>query len=235
MFAAAGFIILRHVTDELTNRYWIHSYHCVRRFYPEAPIVIVDDNSKAEFVATLPLYKTKIVQGEYPGRGELLPYYYYLKNKWFDVAVILHDSVFMNARIDFTVNNYRMLWEFEHSWDQTEAEEKMIDVLNNSAELREFHANKSLWKGCFGCMSIIRHDFLVYLDNKYDLGRLLDCVLARYDRCSLERVLACMLQREGGRMPSVFGDIHQYCAWGFPFSEIKNNRHLPAIKCWTGR
>lgn len=232
--SAAGFILLRHVTDELTNRYWVHSYYCVRRFYPEAPIVIIDDNSTPEFVGKIPLYKTAIVQSEYPGRGELLPYYYYLKYNFFDVAVIIHDSVFMNARINFKVNSYRMLWEFEHDWDQPEDEVLLIDRLNNHEELKAFHADKSLWKGCFGCMSVIRHDFLVYLDRKYDLSKLLDVVLTRQDRCSLERVLACMFQKEA-KMPSVFGNIHQYCPWGIIFRDIKMFRHLPAIKCWTGR
>ena len=40
-----GFIILRHIKDDKTNEYWKFSYDCVRRFYPETPIMIIDDNS----------------------------------------------------------------------------------------------------------------------------------------------------------------------------------------------
>jgi hypothetical protein len=233
--STAGFIILRHVKDETTNRYWIHSYFCVRRFYPEAPILLIDDNSHEAFVTDIPLYKTTLVKSEYPGRGELLPYYYYLTNKLFDVAVIIHDSVFVNSsRINFSVDTYRMLWEFEHHWDQVEDETRLIKSLNNHGELLEFHRDKSKWKGCFGSMSVIRHDFLVRLNEKYDLSKLLECVLTRYNRCSLERVIACILQKEG-KPPSLFGDIHKYSVWGFPFSDIKKYRRLPMIKCWTGR
>lgn len=231
---SAGFIILRHVNSELTNRYWIHSYYCVRRFYPEAPILLIDDNSTERFITEIPLYKTTIVKSEHPGRGELLPYYYYLTNKLFDVAVIIHDSVFMNAHVDFRVNSYRQLWEFKHDWDQPEDETRLIELLDNHDELLEFHKNKELWKGCFGCMSVIRHDFLVYLNGKYDFNKLLPGVLTRYNRCSFERVIACMLQKEG-KTRSLFGDIHDYSVCGLSFSEIKNHRHLPVIKCWTGR
>ena len=44
-----GFIILRHVNNELTNQYWIHSYKCIRQYYPENNIIIVDDNSDYNF------------------------------------------------------------------------------------------------------------------------------------------------------------------------------------------
>lgn len=35
-----GFIILRHVNNERTNKYWIHS---MQNFYPENKILIIDD------------------------------------------------------------------------------------------------------------------------------------------------------------------------------------------------
>ena len=47
------------------------------------------------------MYKTFIIQNDFPKRGELMPYYYYLHNKLFDTAVIIHDSVFINKYIDF--------------------------------------------------------------------------------------------------------------------------------------
>ena len=153
-----GFIILRHVKDELTNCYWNFSYNCIRKYYPEYPIMIVDDNSNYDFVTNRELYKTTIIQSEYHGRGELLPYYYYLHNKLFDTAVIIHDSVFINSHLNFEVDKYRFIWEFEHNWDQIEDETNMINQFNDP-ELLKFYENKSLWKGCFGGMSVITHDY----------------------------------------------------------------------------
>ena len=124
-----GFIILRHVNSELTNKYWIKCVNSIRQYYPENNILIIDDSSDYNFITNEKLYKTTIINSGYPQRGELLPYYYYLHNKLFDVAVIIHDSVFINKHIDISVEKYKLLWEFEHYWDQIEDETIMIIFL----------------------------------------------------------------------------------------------------------
>ena len=189
-----GFIVLRHVRDKLTNIYWNHCYNCIRKYYPEYLILIIDDNSNYKYIQKRILYKTRIINSRYRGRGELLPYYYYLHNKLFDNAVIIHDSVFINRHIDTNVDKYKLIWEFEHHWDQIKDETKMI-MLFNDVELLNFYKNKDLWKGCFGGMSIITHDYLMDVNNKYNISKLLDHVLTRFNRCSFERVIACLLQK----------------------------------------
>lgn len=228
-----GFIILRHVNNNLTSQYWMYCYDCIRIHYPEYPIMIIDDNSNYKFITEKNLYKTTIIKGEFPGRGELLPYYYYLHNKLFDTAVIIHDSVFINKHINLKVDKYKLLWNFEHHWDQHEDETKMIKSFNNN-HLLTFYQNKSLWKGCFGGMSIITHDYLVEVNNNYDISKLLNYVLVRYNRCSFERVIACLLY-SNEKNETVFGNIHKYCPWGITFREISKYDHLPFLKIWTGR
>ena len=228
-----GFIILRHVNNNLTNQYWIRCYNSIRKYYPENNIIIIDDNSNYNFITDKTLYNTTIINSEYPKRGELLPYYYYLHNKLFDVAVIIHDSVFINKYIDFDVEKCKLIWNFEHGCDQIEDETRMINIFND-LELKEFYENKKLWKGCFGCMSIITHEYLSFINNKYDISKLLVCVLNRYNRCSFERVIACLLQKEG-KNESLLGNIHNYCNWGRSFDQIDEYKHLPLIKFWCGR
>jgi hypothetical protein len=228
-----GFIILRHVNSEVTNKYWLYCYSSIRRFYPENHVLIIDDNSNYDFVTDVKLYKCTVINSEYPKRGELLPYYYYLHNKLFDFAVIIHDSVFINKYIDFSVDKYKILWCFEHNSDQIEDETRMINIFND-LELKTFYENKHLWKGCFGGMTIITHDYLIYINNKYDISKLLDCVLNKYNRQSFERVIACLLQTHGIQ-PTLLGDIHQYCRWALKFNEQHETRHLPLTKVWTGR
>ena len=75
-----GFIMLRHVNNELTNQYWILCYDCIRKYYPENIVLIIDDNSDYQFITDKQLYKTNIIKNDYPKRGELMPYYYYLHN-----------------------------------------------------------------------------------------------------------------------------------------------------------
>jgi hypothetical protein len=228
-----GFIILRHVNSELTNEYWNHCYDCIRKLYPDIFIMIIDDNSNYEYITERNLYKTIIIQSQYPGRGELLPYYYYLLNKLFDTAVIIHDSVFINSYIDMNVKKYKLLWEFEHLYDQIGDETNMIKLFNDTV-LLQFYENKDLWKGCFGAMTIIRHDYLSYVNSEYDISKLLECVLNRYNRCSFERVIAVLLQINAEK-ETLLGNIHNYCKWGIGFHEKENYTHLPLLKVWTGR
>ena len=228
-----GFIILRHVNNEISNSYWILCYNSIRKFYPENHIMIIDDNSDLNFLTNIKLYKTTIINSEYHKRGELLPYYYYLHNKLFDTAVIIHDSVFIQQPLDLDIDKYKIIWTFEHTWDQIEDETKMIKLFNDD-ELYEFYKNKSLWNGCFGGMSIITHDFLMHINKKYDISKLLDVVLTRYNRISFERVIGCLLQKEH-KNETLLGDIVSYCEYGISISEIDKCKHVPLLKVWTGR
>jgi len=229
-----GFIMTRHVNSYKSNRLWNHSYNCIRRFYPENIIIIIDDSSNYEYVKEYqPLYKTTIINSAYQRRGELLPYIFYLNTKFFDKAVIIHDSVFINSLIDTDIEDYKILWDFEHDWDQIEDERKMISLFNDKI-LSDFYENKKLWKGCFGAMCIITHDYLKKINIKYDMAKLLGSVLTRYNRCSFERVIACLLQLNKINK-SMFGDIHLYGKHGVSFDEKDINLHLPIIKVWSGR
>jgi len=229
-----GFIILRHVNNSNTNQYWIHCYNCIRKFYPENSILIIDDNSNYTYITNYNLYKTTIINSEYKGRGELLPYYYYLNNKLFDTAVILHDSVFINKYINFKVNYYKIIWDFNiHTWDQIEDETEMIKLFNNK-ELLDFYNDKNKWEGCFGGMSIITHEYLKLVNNKYNISLLLNKVLTRFNRCSFERVIGVLLQKDL-KQSTLLGHIHKYCSWGANFENKHTLNHLPIIKIWTGR
>jgi hypothetical protein len=62
-----GFIMLRHVNNDLTNLYWNYSYRCIRSFYPENIIMIIDDNSNLNFVKEeQPLHNVVIINSELP-------------------------------------------------------------------------------------------------------------------------------------------------------------------------
>jgi len=232
-----GFIILRHVNKKEINKYYIKAYECIRKYYPENDIIIIDDNSNPEVLdieTDKTFYKTTIIKSEYPGRGELLPYYYYLNNKLFDIAVILHDSMFINKHIDFQCINYKFLWEFEHNWDQPIDEKRIIEVLDNHEDLMSFYDDKTKWKGCFGAASIIKHDYLLSINEKYNISKLLDVVLTRYNRMSFERVIGCLLMMESNE-ESLLGNIHKYCKWGIPFQPNIFDLDLPIIKVWSSR
>ena len=181
------------------------------------------------------LHNTTIINSEYSGRGELLPYIYYLRNKFFDKAVIIHDSIFIKQKINLDINNYSFFWDFEHIWDDINDEVRLIKHLNNNEEVLSFYFKKELWKGCFGGMMIICYDYLKKIDTKHNIEGLIEAIRIRHNRCSFERVIACLMQMESIQ-PSLLGNIHKYCKWGILYNEdmIKNSE-LPVIKVWTGR
>ena len=237
-----GFIILRYVNSHITNKYWIHCYNCIRKFYPENKIMIVDDNSNPKYIKHFQLHNTTIINSEYKQRGEILPYYYYLKHKLFDRAVILHDSVFIQKYIDFGTEN-KFLWHFEHNWDNPDLEIELIKKLNHSNQLCLFYYKPHLWKGCFGVMSVISHDFLNVINKKYDFMKLVHVIKNRRTRMCLERIFALIFTIENNdKIDSIFGDIHKYSKqinYKTYINALKTEGDLspywPIIKVWTGR
>ena len=249
-----GFIITRHVNNEKTNKYWNHSVRCIRRFYPYRKIIIIDDNSNQQFVKAEFEYKNiQIIQSEFPSRGELLPYYYFYKYKFFKNAVILQDSVFFNKRINFEKLNTFVLpfWHFDYN-ENIDNTLQLIKVLNNTNLIQEklsedpvqvFSFRKTdVWYGCFGVQCYINYQFLSSLQNKYQLFNLLKVIKNRTDRCCLERIMGAIFYIENTKLykkPSFFGNIWKYCKWGITFDEYMKNwriyHNLPLVKVWTGR
>ena len=107
--------------------------------------MIIDDNSNQNFLTNIELFKTIVVYSDYPKRAELLPYLYYKKYKIAEKVVIIHDSVFINSEIDVDTKTWKPIWDFEHTWDQSEDEEKMLKIFDNNKILR-FHEDKQKWK-----------------------------------------------------------------------------------------
>lgn len=160
LYMMLGFIILRHVNNATTNNYWIESYNCLRRFYPNNKIMIIDDNSNYNFITEIELENTFIINSEYHGRGELLPYIYYLRNPIFEKAVIIHDSVFFQRHINFDLYQENIpLWNFNTETQDSKKEIALISKLDNFQPLLDLY-NTKFWNGCFGGMSVITINFL---------------------------------------------------------------------------
>jgi hypothetical protein len=249
-----GFIITRHVNSEKTNKYWNHSVKLLRSLYPYRKIVIIDDNSNQEFVKSEFDYKNiEIIQSEFPGRGELLPYYYLIKNHFFDNAVIIHDSIFFHKRINFDLLvNIQVipLWFFYSDKENIENTIKISNVLKNNYPLIQNLKNDMLslmpkqnWYGCFGVQSFINRNFLLKLESKYSITNMISQVKCRSDRCCLERIMGCIFFTENQKIhhvKSLFGDIMKYQKWGYSFDSYEDDLKKGTIaksvvKIWTGR
>jgi hypothetical protein len=244
----------RHVNSVKTNKYWNHSVKLLRIFYPLKKIVIIDDNSNYDYVNSEFDYKNlHIIQSEFPGRGELLPYYYFLKYKFFQNAIIIHDSVFFHKRVNFEkLNgiNVMPLWFFNSDKENLENTKRISNYLNNSIIL-DSKLNKDInilglptdkWNGCYGVQSYINLSFLSSIQDKYNIINMIRAVKCRTDRCCLERIFGLIFCTEIPKLftKSLFGDIMKYQKWGYTFEQymidLKKGtvpRHV--VKVWTGR
>ena len=254
-----GFIISRHVNSETTNKYWNHCIKCIRRFYSAEKymIVVIDDNSKKEFVAADMEYKNVVfVDSEFIGRGELLPYYYFYKYHYFENAVIIHDSVFFHKRIHFSKIDTPILplWHFtEEKTENIPNTLRLLHYLRNYYPLEKnivgndkyetLFIKAPKWAGCFGVQSYINYKFLVNIQNKYNIFNLLSVVKNRPDRCCLERIFGSIFYNEYPRLiqyKSLLGSIFVYSSWGYTWSQYiadlnRNKINKPLVKIWSGR
>ncbi len=242
-----GFVIIRYVNSEKTNEYWKENIRQIRKFYPTNIIMIVDDNSDLNFInnSNVDLNNCFFIKSEYEKRGELLGYYYFYKYHLFEKAVIIHDSIFIQKHIDFDrIEKVKFLWTFRHCFNNPVEERKTIDNLINTNELLNIHNNLSLWKGCFGGMSVIEYDFLKNIQEKYSFFNIINYINEREKRYNFERLIglvSCAEYPELNNECSLFGDIHQYIRWGVTFDEylnMKNNgqvNNFPIMKVWSGR
>jgi hypothetical protein len=250
-----GFIIIRHVNSEKTNKYWNHNVKLLRTLYPLIKIVIIDDNSNYDFVKADFEYKNiEIIQSEFQGRGELLPYYYYLKHKFFSNAIIIHDSVFLHKRINFEKlngTNVIPLWFFYSDTENVENTQRIVSYLKNSYIINNkvtkqftlLGMKSNEWFGCFGVQSYINLRFLEGIQEKYNIMNLIHAVKCRADRCCLERIFGVIFFTDSPKLfqkKSLFGNIMTYQQWGYSFDQYMTDlkkgtipKHV--VKVWTGR
>ena len=231
-----GFIIVRHVNNKQTDYYWKECYTCIRRWYTE-PILIVDDSSHPEFLNdNMNLVNCQIVYDtEHKGCAELLGYYYFELMHPFETAVIIHDSVFIQKRIEFTTIGFRPLWTFTKAWDH-ELEKHYLELCKDMPDIIRFY-REGHWEGCYGLMSVIRWSFVCQL-KQYGLFTVLDKLKERDHRSAMERVLGFLAYYVGSVSieKSMYGEIHSYTRWGGTFLEyLSGHSELDIVKVWTGR
>ena len=196
------------------------------------------------------------IKSEYPGRGEILGYYYFYKLKPTNNACIIHDSVFINERINYNDHNRcEFLWRFNSQICMDTGSKKdriqSIDLIQilmklndnnyiNSKKLISFYKKKQ-WHGCFGLMSVINWNLLDDINKKYDFFNiLLSKINTRYKRQCLERIFGIIICFELNQVNVLYGNIRSYCKWGTTFQldmlQIDTIRYkLPITKVWSGR
>lgn len=259
MVSKLGFIITRHVNNVNTNNYWNQAVKLIRSYYPHSQIIVIDDASNQEFVkAEFEYSNLTIIQSEYPKRGELLPYIYYLKYKWFPSAIIIHDSLFIHSKFPFERLNVPVLPLWHRTYDAENVNNllRISSALTNNDRLKRKlrqqndvvnimgFVNNQTFNLCFGGQCYIKLYFLESLERKYKISRLVNVVHNRTDRCALERILGLLFHEEYPdliKIKSMFGDIFsQPRTFSYTYDDYMNDLKQKKIirnvvKVWTGR
>ena len=245
------FIITRCVRKEEHNRLFKECYKCIRNHY-DNPIYIIDDNSDQKVLEDYPMSGVEIIQSEFPGAGEILPYYYMYHRKLGKKAIILQDSMFIQRKLEISdVKDYKFLWYFNSHNSIWEVAEKLRAVIMSietwSQTLYEGIYDTMMeyeWHGCFGSCMIITLDFLHELQEKTRIFDLLGEIKARSDRCMLERLLGIYTHyiiNKDGKDISLLGNISRHCyAWGLTYDKYVSDyavlmKEHAIIKVWNGR
>jgi hypothetical protein len=185
----------------------------------------------------------------------LLPYIYFVRNKWFDNAVILHDSVFFHKRIPFNKITEPIipLWHFKYDKENLpnllriarglKNNYNIIQRLTNSIDnVLSMNSNHD-FVCCFGVQSYINHSFLSIVENKYGFTNLVHYIKNRSDRCAMERIMGLLFTLEYPKLlkyKSLLGNIHQIGNWGYTYDQYEEHFHKKkvvkiVVKVWTGR
>ena len=239
-----GFIILRHVNSTETNEYWKRCYTQIRKFY-ENPVLIIDDGSNPDFlIEDIELSRCEVIYNkENKGAGEILPYYYLLTHKPFEVAIILHDSVFLHQPVSFELREsepIRFLWSIPHHWNFNIRKplEQILHGMPHAMHLLISFCDQN-WCGGFGAMSVVRWTFVDRMQQDHRIFDQLPMITTREHRSAWERLIGVLAYQylPSKEDTSLFQDIYRYMHVGFTYKNYCAGiyDHLPIVKVWTGR
>lgn len=251
--------ITRHMNSDITSRYWIHNYHCIRRIYSNVNIVVIDDNSDSRYLTNdnnfsdiTFIYVNQDSMNNYIGRGELLPFHAFYHDSPTKYAIFIHDSIFIHKPIHTYIyeDDYIPLWSFKSLNWYRHLYENTIDILSkfkNGKELVKIYKNPNIWEGSFGCMCVVSKHYVDLLNTKFDLFKIgMENICNRDDRMVLERILPIFFHYLHGYNPeTIFDDIHSWALtniskmWDLSWKEYIRNeskfQQVPLIKIWSGR
>jgi hypothetical protein len=188
-----------------------------------------------------------IIHSDFPGSGEILPYYYLYHRKLGKKAVILHDSMFIQKPIPLeSVNDYKFLWNFKCPIQIDDVEENFHNAvfkLEKRDELYDIFHDFNTWYGCFGASMVITLDFIYKLQENTQFLNILPDINTRKRRSMFERFIGIVchytLPKELEELSYMNSIFQQPNEWGTEYEEylgIKDVfKDVMVVKVWSGR
>jgi hypothetical protein len=170
-----SFFINRKVREEKDNFIWIECVKQIRKFYKFEPIFIIDDCNDTNLIESIKEFNINIINTdddlEIKGSGEFACFYYYKKIKVSERAIFIQDNFILLKPFEEEIfnNDIRFLCGFI---DKQETYKSLVNNLildlNEGDKIIEYKY-KYNWVGCYGVSCLISHEYLLYLEEKYNL------------------------------------------------------------------
>jgi len=236
------FVILRNIKQASDNDLWLSAYHSIRDHYTNK-IVIIDDNSSINTVNGK-LVNTDIIESEYRGAGELLPYVYFHREKWADTMIFIHDSMVLYRPFTESELNHEVAfhWHFtETNPDTVKRSVALLSSMTTDQDILDFASDPNEWIGCFGGTCIIDSSIAELMETKYGIQKLAQYIRTRKQREIVERIIGIILSYEKN-VVSNFGNIIDYPS-KFEAKSLRASTSIVSeaqyntaiIKMWRGR
>ena len=218
-----GFIIPSFCKDKEHTNVLAYCIKSIRKFYPNNKIIIINDFSLIDINNLFNNDRNiDIIMSTQKGAADISTYNYFFKNKPFDIAVIMNDSMFFENKIENIdkIDTYIPLWHATNhrkEWDSlivpktqipelyqneiTTHSENIIThikkILGNT-EFTEYalklYKEKNKWSVNFCLSSIISYNFLVELQRKTNILSLLSELHTNWQRRVSESVFSIACQ-----------------------------------------
>jgi hypothetical protein len=212
-----GFIIPTYISTPESEQCLVNCLECIRKYHSEL-IVLVNNGSSIDINEVSKVFdNVKIVDPDDTSRGEINAYVMFHRHKYFDKAVIMQDSLFLNKKmvsID-KVDTVKFIKYFtDHIKDWHKVKEPKTDynarhsiithddlVLHliesvskrDRPDFYEFakarYKNKRSWVGCFGINLIVDHSFLSRVHQNTLMLDYYKIVKDKRDRMAMESTL----------------------------------------------
>ena len=233
-----GFLIPTHVTTQESFKTFLECVEGLKRLYPDTPKVFFYNKETSFDISNLEIIQNdpsiRLVTSRYC-EGEMNVYKHFYEEKYFDMAILLHDSFVLKKRFENleSIQDLNYIWYFTnhrihwHTIEEPKTEynlqhnirthdDLILHLVRKSFEkssgfaqfVEELYPKKSEWVGCYGSLSIIRHDFLCKVQEKTNLFNLIPNIRDKRDRITVECILSLAFQYTLGRIPTAYDGLY---------------------------
>lgn len=225
-----GFIIPTCIKKKQHLLTLIKCIDSLQKFHSNEKIVIIIDHaSTIKNIESYINYQNIIFENDpnLKSPADMLFFYYFLKNKYFNTAIIIQDSMFVQSK--FNENDIEKIKNIKYMWHFTNHRKQWVKIKEPTSEyntnnniithddlinhyidkyknifcdsynyIKKTYNDKNKWSGSLGCCCIINIDFLKKVQND---TRIIDVMLQmknNRDRRTMESIFPICCQYSCG-------------------------------------